>query len=106
MENNNQSMNTVVETFYVSETINLIHDNEALSKWNEKVEELKLTGQKEVVKELIQDEYSLENTKKELEKLLFDNKFRDNQLMQYTGIIETLGKSRASANASLEILKL
>lgn len=51
MENNNQSMNTVVETFYVSETINLIHDNEALSKWNEKVEELKLTGQKEVVKE-------------------------------------------------------
>ena len=51
MENNNQSMNTVVETFYVSETINLIHDNEALTKWNEKVEELKLTGQKEVVKE-------------------------------------------------------
>jgi len=51
MENNNQSMNTVVETFYVSETINLIHDNEALTKWNEKVEELKLSGQKEVVKE-------------------------------------------------------
>ena len=51
MENNNQSMNTVIETFYVSETINLIHDNEALTKWNEKVEELKLTGQKEVVKE-------------------------------------------------------
>lgn len=50
MENNNQSMNTVVETFYIAETINLIHDNDALSKWNEKVEELKLTGQKEVVK--------------------------------------------------------
>jgi lipid-A-disaccharide synthase len=65
-----------------------------------------LVAQKEVVKELIQEKYSLENTKKELEKLLFDNKFRDNQLMQYTGIIETLGKSRASANAALEILKL
>ena len=51
MENNNQSMNTVIETFYVSETVNLIHDNEALTKWNEKVEELKLSGQKEVVKE-------------------------------------------------------
>ena len=51
MENNNQSMNTVIETFYVSETVNLIHDNDALTKWNEKVEELKLSGQKEVVKE-------------------------------------------------------
>ena len=51
MEKNNQSMNTVVETFYVAETINLIHDNEALTKWNEKVEELKLSGQKAVVKE-------------------------------------------------------
>lgn len=50
MENNNQSMNTVVETFYVAETINLIHDNDALTKWNEKVEELKLKGQQEVVK--------------------------------------------------------
>lgn len=42
-------MQTVVETFFVEETINLIHDNDALSKWNEKVEELQLHGQKSVV---------------------------------------------------------
>lgn len=65
-----------------------------------------LVAQKEVVKELIQEEYSLENTKNELEKLLFDNKYRDNQLMEYNGIIETLGQSKASENAALEILKL
>jgi len=51
LENNNQSMETVVETFYVAETVNLIHDNEALSKWNERVSELGLEGQKSVVKE-------------------------------------------------------
>lgn len=43
-------MATVVETFYVEETTNLIHDNEALAKWNERVEELGLQGQKQVVK--------------------------------------------------------
>lgn len=50
MENNNTSMATVVETFFVEETINLIHDNDALAKWNEKVDELGLSGQKTVVK--------------------------------------------------------
>jgi hypothetical protein len=47
--NNNQSMATSVETFYVEETINLIHDNDALAKWNEKVAELGLEGQQEVL---------------------------------------------------------
>lgn len=42
-------MATVVETFFVEETINLIHDNDALQKWNERVEELGLEGQKAVV---------------------------------------------------------
>ena len=51
MTNNNESMATVVETFLVEETINLIHDNEALDKWKQKVEELQLHGQKTVVKE-------------------------------------------------------
>lgn len=49
MTNNNESMATVVETFYVEETTNLIHDNEALTKWNEKVAELGLTGQTTVI---------------------------------------------------------
>lgn len=55
MEYNNESMNTVVETFYVAETVNLIHDNDALQKWNEKIEELGLHGQKKV---LIKDDKS------------------------------------------------
>jgi hypothetical protein len=49
LQNNSNSMETVVETFYVSETINLVHDNDALQRWNEKVEELDLKGQKEVI---------------------------------------------------------
>jgi len=49
MTNNNESMATVVETFYVEETTNLIHDAEALKKWNERVDELELHGQKDVV---------------------------------------------------------
>lgn len=65
-----------------------------------------LVAQKQVVKELIQDEYSLGNTKNELEKLLFDNKCSDKQLMEYRRITETLGTSKASATAALEILKL
>lgn len=48
LQNNNQSMATVVETFLVEETINLIHDGEALQKWSDKVNELGLEGQKEV----------------------------------------------------------
>ena len=43
-------MPTVVETFLVEETINLIHDNEALEQWHQKIEELQLEGQKTVVK--------------------------------------------------------
>lgn len=65
-----------------------------------------LVAQKQVVKELVQDEFSLKNTKNELEKLIFDNKCRDKQLMEYNGIIETLGTTKASENAALEILKL
>jgi hypothetical protein len=49
LQNNNESMATVVETFIIEETSNLIHDNDALQKWNERVEELGLSGQREVV---------------------------------------------------------
>lgn len=49
LHNNNQSMATVVETFLVEETINLIHDGEALQKWNDRIDELGLEGQKEVL---------------------------------------------------------
>lgn len=50
MEHNNESMATVVETFFIEETVNLIHDQEALNRWNSRVEELGLSGQKNVVK--------------------------------------------------------
>lgn len=43
-------MATVVETFFIEETVNLIHDNEALDRWKAKVSELQLHGQTEVVK--------------------------------------------------------
>lgn len=49
LQNNNSSMQTVVETFLVEETISLIHDGEALQKWNDRITELGLEGQKEVL---------------------------------------------------------
>lgn len=50
LQNNNSSMATVVETFIIEETSNLIHDNESLAKWNEHIDALGLAGQREVVK--------------------------------------------------------
>lgn len=48
-KNNHESMKTVVETFLIEETIDLIYDNEQLSKWNKHVEELGLVGQTKIV---------------------------------------------------------
>lgn len=50
LENNSNNMKTVVETFLVEETVDLIYDNEKLDKWNKQVEELGLTGQTKIVK--------------------------------------------------------
>lgn len=43
-------MKTVVETYIIEETQELIYDNEKLDKWNSLVEELGLEGQTKVVK--------------------------------------------------------
>lgn len=43
-------MKTVVETFLIEETVDLLHDNDQLDKWNERVEELGLIGQKTIIK--------------------------------------------------------
>lgn len=48
---NNKSMATVVETFFVEETLSLVHDATDLQKWNDLVEFLELSGQKTIVKE-------------------------------------------------------
>ena len=63
-----------------------------------------LVADKEVVKELIQGEYTPENTQEELKRLLLDNKFRERQLNEYTLLIERLGNSEASKTAAQTIL--
>lgn len=49
-KNNSNEMKTVVETFIIEETQELIYDNEKLDKWNELVGELGLQGQTQIVK--------------------------------------------------------
>jgi lipid-A-disaccharide synthase len=63
-----------------------------------------LVADKEVVKELIQSDYTAEKTLTELKKLLFDNKSRQKQLDEYAEIIRTLGVKEASRTAAEEIL--
>lgn len=47
--NNSNEMKTVVETFVIEETAELIYDNEKLDKWNELVNDLGLEGQTKIV---------------------------------------------------------
>ena len=49
-KNNSQEMKTIVETFIVEETAELIYDNGQLDKWNELVGNLQLQGQQGIVK--------------------------------------------------------
>lgn len=50
LKNNSNEMKTFVETFFVEETVNLIYDDNDLSKWNDLVNELGLEGQTKIVK--------------------------------------------------------
>lgn len=50
LSNNSASMKTVVETYIIEETQELIYDNEKLGQWNKLVGELGLTGQRQVLK--------------------------------------------------------
>jgi len=50
LENNSMEMKTVVETFVIEETAELIYDDKKLDKWNELVKDLGLEGQEKVVK--------------------------------------------------------
>ena len=50
LNNNSKEMKTVVETFIIEETAQLIYDNEKLEAWNKHVSELGLTGQTKIVK--------------------------------------------------------
>jgi hypothetical protein len=50
LKNNSESMKTVVETFLIEETVDLIYDGEKLEKWNNLVSELGLSGQSKIAK--------------------------------------------------------
>jgi lipid-A-disaccharide synthase len=80
----------------------------ALAKWLVKVKYISLVNlvaNKEVVKELIQQEYNAESTKNELKKLLSDNNYREKQLEEYGSLIRTLGDAEASLSAAQKILE-
>lgn len=64
-----------------------------------------LVADSEVVKELIQEQYSAENTRNELNKILNNGEIRQQQLTQYKKIADTLGKNEASKTAASFILK-
>ena len=49
MEQNSEVMKTMVETFIIEETAELIYDNDKLTQWNSLVAELGLTGQTTIV---------------------------------------------------------
>jgi hypothetical protein len=49
LHNNSNEMKTVVETYIIEETAELIYDNEKLDKWNDLVSELGLSGQTKIV---------------------------------------------------------
>jgi len=46
--NNSKEMNTIVETFIIEETAELIYDGDKLTKWNSLVNELGLQGQSNI----------------------------------------------------------
>lgn len=50
LNNNSSEMKTVVETYIIEETAELIYDNEKLEAWNKHVNELGLEGQTKIVK--------------------------------------------------------
>jgi hypothetical protein len=50
LKNNSNEMNTIVETYVIEETAELIYDNEKLEQWNSLVDELGLDGQTQIVK--------------------------------------------------------
>jgi len=48
-KSNSKEMKTIVETFVIEETQELIYDNEKLDRWNELVKTLELEGQTKIV---------------------------------------------------------
>jgi lipid-A-disaccharide synthase len=58
---------------------------------------------KEVVKELIQNDFNTKNLKEELSKIVYDDAYRSNMIKQFAKLKILLGKEGASRNAALQI---
>ena len=65
-----------------------------------------LVAQKEVVKELIQDELTIENLSIELNKILKDTDFRKKQIIDYKQVKESLGDVGASEQTGRRIVEI
>ncbi|MDZ7607213.1 MAG: lipid-A-disaccharide synthase [Cyclobacteriaceae bacterium] len=65
-----------------------------------------LIAEEPVVKELIQDDFSVENVVDELRRILSDNKYKNSMLLGYTKVRQRLGNENASANTAQGILDL
>jgi lipid-A-disaccharide synthase len=65
-----------------------------------------LIAQKEVVVELIQEDYNVVNLEKHLNLILQDTKFKENQLIEYQNIRKKLGSVGASKNAAQLVYNL
>jgi lipid-A-disaccharide synthase len=63
-----------------------------------------LIAQKEVVKELIQDDFNAENLQIELSKILNQTTYKDKILSDYQSIKEILNKPNPSENAGNDIV--
>lgn len=65
-----------------------------------------LIAEKEVVKELVADEMTVDNLKKELDNILHNNSYHREMLNNYDRVIEKLGLAGASAKAANQMVSL
>lgn len=61
---------------------------------------------KEIVRELVADTMTVDNIRNELARILTDNNYRQNMLMNYDEMIRLLGNSHASENAAEKMIKI
>lgn len=65
-----------------------------------------LVAQKEVVKELIQDDLTMENLSIELDKIINNESFRNQQMLEYKQVKESLGEVGASEKTGRRIVEI
>ena len=65
-----------------------------------------LVAQNEVVKELIQDELTMENLSNELDKIINNQSFRSQQILDYKQVRESLGEVGASEKTGRRIVEI